>query len=383
MLAQILTEVEALSEGLAARAPRIEADRGLPDEVVKDLVAAGAMRMLVPEEHGGPGLDLPGALRVVETLSRADGSTGWCVGQVTLAQLIFASFPAPALAAVYAAGPDSLGAGAVAPKGRATDHGDRWQVSGQWPFVTGIRYAEWVYLTCVVLDGHAVRTGPDGAPVTRMVLLPAADLEVIDTWHTMGLRGTGSHDVRVAGRSCPAGHSFSMAGDTPEAVRTRFRMAQSGLLIAAVNVGLAQGAIDDVVALATDGKRPAFSRRRLTESTLFQDQLGEAVLTCAAARSLLYAEAADAARHDAEGRVPGPAERARLRATAATVATLAAKVVDTAHGLAGGSSVYERSPLPRRMRDIHTSTQHFVNGRDYYAVLGALMVGAEVDPALP
>lgn len=374
--------VEALSAELPARARGIEAERQMPADLVKDLVTAGAMRMLVPRRHGGSAVDLRAALRVIEMLARGDGSTGWAVGQVTLAQLIFSCFPDEAQQAVYASGPDTLGAGAVAPKGRATDRRDHWQVSGQWPFVTGCRFAEWVYLTCVVVDGHRVRTDAGGVPVTTMVLVPAMDLEVVDTWHTLGLRGTGSHDVRATAIRCPARHSLSMSGTDPEAVRIRYRIGQSSLLIAAVNVGLAQGALDDVVALATDGKRPAFSRRRLAESPLFQDRLGEAQMTCAAARALLYDQAAAVERNEADGVVPPPAERSRLRATAATVATLTSSVVDTAHGLAGGSAVYEGSPLARRLRDMHTSTQHFVNGRDYYGMLGALAAGADVDVAL-
>lgn len=382
-LLDILSRVSEVGAGLPARAEEIEGSRALPDDVVKDLTATGALRMLVPPRHGGPGLDLPAALRVIEAVAAADGSAGWAVGQVTLAQLIFASFPEAALDAVYAAGPDTLGAGAVAPKGRATARDDgSWRVTGQWPFVTGCRYASWAYLTCVVVDGHAVRTGADGRPATRMVLLPADGLEIVDTWHTLGLRGTGSHDVRVAGAACPADHTFSMAGDDPAAERTRYRIAQSGLLIAAVNVGLARGALAEVVALAADGKRPAFSRRRLADSPVFQDRLGEADLTCAAAAALLDAEATRAAARVAADTVPGPTERARLRATAARVSRLTTDVVDTAHALGGGSAVYDTSPLQRRIRDMHTSTQHFVNGRDYFGVLGALLVGADVDPAM-
>lgn len=373
-MTETLGRIRSMSATLKARAAEFESARRLPDDVIKDLTGVGAMRMLVPAKHGGPAMRLPDALAVIEELARADGSVGWTVGQVTLAQLIFSSFPEAAREEIYASGPDALGAGAVAPKGRAADEDGHWRVTGQWPFVTGCPHAAWVYLTCVVVDGRAVRTGPGGAPVTRMVVLPAGELEIVDTWHVMGLRGTASHDVRVSGVRCPDVRSSALSGDA-----NRFRVAQAGLLISAVNVGLAQGALDEVIELATDGKRPAFSRRRLAESPLFQDRLGEAQMTCAAARALLREEAGAVA---AAG-TPGPLERSRLRATSARVASLTASVVDTAHALAGGSAVYESSPLQRRLRDMRTSTQHFVNGRDYYGVLGALLVGAEVDPALP
>jgi alkylation response protein AidB-like acyl-CoA dehydrogenase len=207
-----------------------------------------------------------------------------------------------------------------------------------------------------------------------MALLPAEGLEILDTWDALGLRGTASHDVRVPNLTCPPEHTLFLAGDDPAAAAVRYRIAQAGLLIGAVNVGLAQGALDDVVAVAEGGKRPAFSRRRLAESPLFQDRLGEAQVTCAAARALLY--------HQAGSTEQGATARATLRATVAKVAALTTGVVDTAHALAGGSSVYRDSPLQRRLRDMHTASQHFVNGREHYGMLGALMAGAEVDPAL-
>ena len=88
------------------------------------------------------------------------------------------------------------------------------------------------------------------------------------------------------------------------------------------------------------------------------------------------------AGYETDGVVPPPLARARLRATAAKVSALTTSVVDTAHSLAGGTAAYEKSPLARRLRDMHTSTQHFVNGRDYYAAVGALLAAADVDPAM-
>lgn len=377
-LEPLLERARAVAGGLAQRAEEIEACRRLPDDVLKDLASAGCLRMLVPSEHGGPGHSLPEALRLVELLSRADGATGWTVGQITVAQLIFGCFPKETRTLIYADGPDTLGAGAVAPKGRATAEGDMLKVNGQWPYVTGCWYSSWTYLTCVLVDGHAVRIGPDGVPQTCMVVVPSADLEIIDTWRSLGLRGTASHDTRARGCEIPAARSLVMGDSDPGAAAVRYRVAQAGLMIAAVAVGLAQGAIDDAVALAAGGKRPAFGRRPLSESPLFQDGLGDAQATCAAARALLYAEAeAAAARPDSGPQAPGALERATLRAVAAKVSALALEAVDTAHRLAGGTSVYQGSALERRLRDMHTASQHFVSSREHYGVLGALLAGTD------
>ncbi|SCG39618.1 acyl-CoA dehydrogenase family protein [Micromonospora humi] len=378
-----LPRVDGLLPDLAERAPEIDRTGRIPDDVISGLAAAGCLRMLVPAAHGGADLPLVEALRVVEQLSVADSSTGWLVGQVGLAHLLFACFPEAARREIYADGPDVLGAGAVAPKGRAAPDGaGGWQVNGRWPFVTGAPQASWIYLNCLVLDGRTPRTLPNGAPLTRMVLFPAAELELVDTWQVLGLRGTASLDVRAAARTCPEHRGFSLVGGGDEVHRTVFRIAQAGLLIAAVDLGIAQGAVGDAAAQAAAGRRRTFSTRSLADSPVFHDRLGEAHVALRAARALLHAEAETAWETARRGEVLSPLDRACLRATAAQVTAVAHQAVQAAYALAGASTVFDGSPLQRRLRDINTATQHFVNGRDSYATVGALLAGAPVDTTM-
>jgi alkylation response protein AidB-like acyl-CoA dehydrogenase len=375
-----LARVSDLAPTIIKRAEEIERTRRLPGDLIGSLTEAGCLRMLVPSRHGGDELPLVESLRVLEELARADGSTGWVIGQVALSHLVFACFPERAREEIYAAGPDVFGAGAVAPKGRAAQADAEWRVNGQWPFVTGCVDASWTYLNCIVLDGHRPRQLPDGTPLTRIVCFPTDELEILDTWQALGLRGTASHDVRVSGQTCPDWRGFSLVGDGPGERRALFSIAQAGLLIAAVGLGIASGAVNEVAEFAAAGRRRAFSPRMLAASPVFQDRLGEAHLSLRAARALLHDEAAQAWARASAGEVAAPVERACLRATAAKVTSMAVEAIDAAHALAGGAAAYESSPLPRRLRDIHTATQHFVNGRDFYATVGALLVGADVDP---
>lgn len=364
-----LSRVRELTSRVAKRAEEIEQLRGLPDDLVEDLRDAGCFRMLAPAGHGGDDLALPDVLAVLEELARADAATAWTVGQAALSHLIVRCGPAEAVDDVFTGDPDTLVAGAVAPKGRARETGDGWRVTGQWPFVTGSPRASWFYLNCVLVSGRSVPVGADGVPATSILFVPAGDVRIVDTWRVLGLRGTASHDVAVDNATVPAYRGVPAQDGDSEAVG---RIAQSSLIIGAVAVGLADGALRDLVGLAADGKRPALSAHRLASSAVFQDRLGEAQTVQRAARALLYAEAAQAA----EG-ASTPLGRARLRAGAAQVTGLAAQVVDTAHHLAGGTAVYENSPLQRRLRDVHTATQHFVAGRDSFATLGALAVGEQ------
>jgi len=207
--------------------------------------------------------------------------------------------------------------------------------------------------------------------------VPAADIEIVDTWHVMGLRGTGSHDATVSHAACDPAFGFGLDSDDPATALAVSRIAQSSLIIAAVAVGIAGGALGEIVHLATDGKRPAFSTRRLAQSPVFQDRLGEAEVTLRAAGALLADAAGETGHKLASGRPLDALDRATTRAASAGVIALAARVVDDAHAMGGGTAVYDTSPLQRRLRDIHTATQHFVAARDAYAALGAMLVGED------
>jgi alkylation response protein AidB-like acyl-CoA dehydrogenase len=367
---------------IAKQADEVEAGRRLTGGLIDSLRTAGCLRMLVPQEYGGLGLPMPEALRVIEDLATADGSVAWSVGQVGLSQLIVGCARKEMVDSIYAAGPDVYAAGAVAPKGRATEVDGGWRITGQWPFVTGSQHASWFYLNCVLVSDRALRMSESGAPMTRIILVPADQAQIVDTWHTLGLRGTGSQDVAVAGAVCPSANAVELAEGAPETLRAVNSIAQSSLIIASVAVGVATAAVNDVITLASDGKRPSLSATRLAASATFQDRLGEAHTMLRAARALLHGEARHAWERSSSGNPTSPQERAQTRAAAAQVTTLAAAVVTTAYGLAGGSAVYDTSPVQRRLRDVHTATQHFVAGRNSYATVGALLVGEKVDTGM-
>jgi alkylation response protein AidB-like acyl-CoA dehydrogenase len=256
-----------------------------------------------------------------------------------------------------------------------------------WPFVTGCQDAAWYYLNCVVVQGRTVQLNLAGIPQTRMVAVPAGTGEILDTWHALGLRGTGSHDVRLAGVPVDPEFTFTVDPADPASGAVLHRIAAASLVIAACVVGIAQGAMADIQQLAAGGRRPAFSPTRLAASPVFHDALGEAYAGVRAARALLYAEAAAAqggTGQDGTGQggieQDGPGKRAALRAATSRIVGLAAAAVDTAYLWAGGSAVFDDSPLQRRWRDTRTATQHVVAGRGSYPVLGALLVGEPASP---
>jgi indole-3-acetate monooxygenase len=249
-------------------------------------------------------------------------------------------------------------------------------VSGRWAFASGCEHSAWLYGNCVE-DGEA---GGD-APRLRTVVFAPAEVAIEDTWRVSGLCGTGSHHFAADDVLVPAARTFLTFEAPPcldEPVVRIPRPALYALEIAGAAVGVAQGALDEVLALAP-GKVPLLAGAPLAADPLFQHRLAGADTALRAARGLLYADAAAAWATAAAGAPFTPEQRARIRATAAWATARAAAVVDAAYHAGGGSSLYLDSPLQRRLRDIHALTQHFLVRPDALTTAGAVLAGQEVD----
>jgi alkylation response protein AidB-like acyl-CoA dehydrogenase len=383
MTTSTLDRVRELAAEIAKRGDEIEAARRVPLDLLDDLIAAGCFRMLLPQRYGGSELSPREAFEVIEELSRADASTGWTVMIGGTTPPVLSYLPEPTYAAIYADGPDVIGGGTLAPKGRLVAVDGGYRVTGQWPFASGCQHCSWLAVHGMVVRDGAPVMGPNGTPQMRLAAFPADQVEIVDTWHVAGLKGTGSHDVKLDDAFCPDERTAQLFGGSPSVDCRLSRVPLLGILgnaIAAVAVGIAGAALDDIAGLAGGGKRPAFTpNRRLAESPVFQARLGEADATLRAARALLYSEVDAAWERACAGDTFELLDRGRLRAGAARVTSLAVQVVDFAYTAAAGSAVYESSPLQRRLRDIHTLTQHAGVSTDFFTVTGALLAGEEVD----
>ncbi|HTE66622.1 MAG TPA: acyl-CoA dehydrogenase family protein, partial [Candidatus Binatia bacterium] len=218
-------------------------------------------------------------------------------------------------------------------------------------------------------------------PRIHTVLFSPAEIEIEDTWSVSGLCGTGSHHFRADNVLVTADRTFLTLSDPPCLDELLVRIPPPplyALAIASVALGIAQGALDDILAFAAN-KVPLLAHTPLTANPLFQHQLGAVDAKLRAARALLYADAASAWATAVAGAPFTPAQRARMRSAATWVAATAASVVDAAYGAGGGTSLYSDNPLQRRFRDIHALTQHFLVKPDTFTTAGAVLAGAEVD----
>jgi alkylation response protein AidB-like acyl-CoA dehydrogenase len=369
----VLDAVRGLAPRIAGRAVEFEAARQLPRDLIDDLSAAGCFRMLVPRSHDGSGLDLVSAMRVFEELSRADASVGWTVMTLASSWRDLGGLPRATFDALYAGGPDVIIAGVFSPSGVAVPEGEGYRVSGRWAFASGCLHAQWLFGNCV--------EDKVGTPAVRTVLFSPAQVEIQDTWRALGLCGTGSHhfvadNVLVDGaRTCLAFADEACLDESLFRIPTPSVFA---LGIASVALGIAQGALEDILALSAK-KVPLLAGTSLAANPLFQNQIGAAHAKLRAARGLLRADAESAWATAEERGTFAPDARARIRSAAAWVVVTAASVVDTAYHAGGGTSLYSVHPLQRRFRDIHALTQHFLVKPDTLTTAGAVLAGAEVD----
>ena len=371
----VLDAVGNLLPAVAERASQVEVARRLPHDLLADLTAAGCFRMLLPRSHGGMGADLPTAMQVVGELSSADGSVGWTVMIGAAAWIDLAGLPASSLDALFADGPDVMIAGAFSPSGVAVRVEGGYRVSGRWGFASGSPHAEWLYGNCVEESGTA------GPPRLRIALFAVGDAEVEDSWQVIGLRGTGSHHFRVDNAFVPAERTWALLEDEPSVDAPIVRIpapAMFALNISAAAIGIAQGALADIRALAT-GKVPLLAGGPLAASPTFHRELATADAQLRAGRALVH-ECAESAWATASARSEFTLEqRARIRAAAAWAVDTAAAVVTSAYRAGGGTSLFVDSPLQRRLRDIHAVTQHFLVRPDTLTMAGAVLAGQEID----
>jgi alkylation response protein AidB-like acyl-CoA dehydrogenase len=382
MLASPIAAARELAPRIRAAADAIEAGRRLPADLVAALAAAGIFRMCVPRSLGGGELEVVSMLETLEELARADGSAGWCAMIGATSGLVSAYLPDAFAREIYA-DPTLVTGGVFAPSGKAVAVEGGYEVSGRWAFASGGEHCAWLMGGCIVSANGAPRLLASGAPDPRMMLFPAAEVEVIDTWTVSGLRGTGSHDIRVAHAFVPAGRSVSLITDPPREPGPLYRFPIFGLLalgIAAVALGIARRALDELGALAS-GKTPSGSRRRLAERPVVQVQVSEAEAAVGAARAFLHDEVARAWDAACAGAIALD-QRARLRLAATHATTSAARAVDAMYNAGGGTAIYATSPLQRCFRDVHVVTQHMMVAPATYELVGRMLLGLDTDSAM-
>ena len=262
-----------------------------------------------------------------------------------------------------------------------------YSVTGRWRFGSGCEDADWC-ISSAEVAGRGEKPGPD-APM-RYVIFPRADVNVIDTWHVIGMRGTGSHDWSVTDAFVPAERteqSYLVQG--PNVPRPwkgpLYRMplaSMTALHFSSVATGLARRGIDTLMDLA-GSKTPHRAPGLLKMRVQVQDALARAEVALESARAYRTEVLHDVWRSLEAGDPLSIEQRARLRLAGANATESAAKAVDLMYGAGGTTSIEEDFPLSRIFRDVHVIAQHITVLPLQYEQVGKAMLGIELDPGRP
>lgn len=359
-------------------ADQIEAERRLPEKLLTPLRDSGLLRAGAPVEVDGLELEPGLALRCAQDVARGDASAGWCLSIAITSSLLVAYLPPEARDELFAAG-RGVASGVWAPRGKAQRVEGGVSVSGRWSFCSGISHADVLFAGCFIED--AAQSEAPRRP--SVVVLPKEQLEVKDTWHTLGLRGTGSHDCVAEEVLVPESRVFSLF-DGPVIDRPLYRFPPFGffaLSIGAAALGNARAAIDDIVTLA-GGKVGLGSTRTLAERAHTQAAVAAAEAALRAAELLFHSAIADAWE---AAQQEGPVDielRNGLRLAATHAVRTSAEVVRSMYDLGGGSTIYDGAPLQRRFRDAHTATAHFQVNEASRELPGRILLGLPAETAM-
>lgn len=379
---RLLAVIGELAPELAIRAEEIEHCRHVPGDIMETFRRIGLFRALVPRSHGGCEMSIPEVLPLLETLAAADSSVGW-VAMIGVASHLFCSrLPRATYDRVYADGARAIVVGVGTPAGRAEVFGKGYRVSGRWPFASGCQSAQWIFGHCVVCkDGEPVTS--DHGSLTKFVIAPAERWRIEETWRASGLTGSGSHHVvldNVEISDACAFDPFHGPSSVPGVLESA-AAPFSPTLHGAVAVGIAMGAVADLVSLAATGRRQHFAAADLKDSPIFQHQFGRLGAELRAARALLEVQAGDQWRRAVEGMLDSKTDFAESLQGSAWIHAACTDVVSGCYTLGGASAVMNASPLQRRLRDIHAARQHVFAQERFYASAGKHALGfPPVDP---
>jgi len=376
--------VESIGPALRAQTAVNEGLRRLSPETEAALRSIDVFGLCSPSELGGANAEPLAQTHAIAALTAHDSSAGWCslIGAHESSWLA-TRLPEEAANRVFAHSRERwpVAAGSIAPEGEAVEVNDGWQVNGRWGWASGIHHSDYVLAQCRIADREAERGKP---PPLATVVAPTPQVEIEDTWHTLGMRGTGSTHYRFDDLFIPA--EMTLVGFERPPLRGDGWLARPTVtfLTAAgygFPLGVARRALAEITEMASTrirtGQRDAIALQRHV-----QLDIGE----CAALLDVMEGFA----EHQFPALLAAPVESldeivrlaSRARAALRWADQSAERIVRVAHEHAGGAAVYDDNPLPRLLRDIQTVSQHVIQIDSAYIRYGQHQLGLEVRPGL-
>lgn len=375
-----VANARAMAPLIAAAAPRIEANRELPADLVDALHEARLYRMLVPRAYGGEELSPVDYVQVIEEIAKADASTAWCIGQTSVCSTISKAMRPEVAEEIFKKNPRGVLAWGPTGGGKAITDKGGFRVSGTWPFASGSRQATFLAAHCIVYEGNGEpRRGADGNPIQKTLVVPREKAKIDDVWHVIGLKGTGSDtytftDVFVPERYAIGFHALTPAEWYERGPLYQFTIYQLfGASFPAVALGIARSMLDAFCALAQK-KTPTGQSVMLRDNPVVQSQVGVAQSSLAAARCFLF-DALEEIWQAAQSATFTMDHRVRLRMACINASQQARQVAEATYLAAGATAVFQSNPFERRLRDMHAVSQQAQSQFAIYEAVGRHFLG--------
>lgn len=367
--------LETLKAEIRARRDEFQTLRHIPKDIVRGFQQVGIYRAFVPTRFGGDARSPAEFCRMVEDIASADASAGW-VASFGVSATYLAALPPETYAAIYGRDPDTVFAGAMFPPQPARRVPGGLEVRGRWPWGSGVMGASIV--------GAGIRIDGETSALPRTAIMPRDSVIVDETWDTVGLRATGSHDIVAEGVVVPEDWTF-IRGGKPQQDDAIFRypaMALAAQVLAVVGLGAARAALDwlrqDALARSSITGAPSPAARAYV-----QIDLARAEGLLAGARAAFYDAINDGWHQMQTAGEVDPATHIRLRHTASKAAQDAAEAARLAFVLGGSEAMTTGHPLGRNMIDAACVAQHAFIGAGSWQAAGAALFGQQTPPGYP
>jgi len=373
--------IEKLRPLIIEHAAAAEKEKRLATPVLEALREGGFFRMFRPKARGGLELSPANEFRIGEALARIDSAAAWNVQVCNASELFGGWFSDDATAEVFGAS-EAIVAGSFNPHRRAVAVDGGYRVTGRTPFNSNCHGATWLIGLADVFDGDEMRVDAGGQPETLLTVIPAHERQIIEDWNTLGMSGTGSHDVNVVDVFVPSERAvpFAPLDEPSRAYATPLAPLAVWATVgahASVALGVAQSAVDELAELGS--KVPAYTERALRDRSTVQLRLAQSEGGLAAARAFLHTtfdEAWDTAK--ARGQLD-MAEKGRCQLASTHAVLAAAEAVRLVHSCVGTAGIRNEGRFQKHFRDVHVITQHAFVSETRLEAVGQIMLGLEPD----
>ena len=378
----LLARARALEPIIREHVEATERDRRLARPVLHAMREAGLFRMFTPRALGGLETDPVTVARVAEEIASFDSAAAWALQAGNTGSWWAGHFPATGIDELYADGPDFVMSASFTPPHHAESVPGGYRFTGRGALASTIHDSPWVFMTGIVFDGEQARTTSFG-PVIVGLALRTSEVQIIDTWQSLGMRGTDSNDVAADGVFVPEARSFVVTPVYEPAAQFAgplYRLpalVSTDVIIAPVALAIARGAITAVRDLA-DRKTPLGSTKTMRHRPAVQFALADAEAQLRAARLLFYEVLNTTWQRVLANESPTLEQRADLMLACAHAVRTSAHVADLMHRMGGTNGIYERSRLERHFRDAQTVRHHGFLSESRLETVGQVYLG--VDP---